>query len=220
MSHFCGSRRVHSAPVEHYTRRMASPIWPTRWLTFEEYLELEMASPLRHEFVAGEVYAMEGASRRHSRVVGNIYTRLRSAATGGPCEVYLEGVKLRVGVDIYYPDSIVTCSASDSDSHMVLEPCLLVEVTSPSTARADRTSKLQAYRTVAALQTYLVVEQAWRRVVRHLCDASGQWMEEELLGDGAISLHCPETVLTLDQIYEGLAPLTVKELEAIGYGVE
>jgi hypothetical protein len=53
-----------------------------------------------------------------------------------------------------------------------------------------------------------------------LRDASGQWLDEELFGDSAIALHCPETVLTLDQIYEGLAPLTVKELEPIGYGVE
>ena len=193
---------------------------PQKPLSFEEYLKFETASPVRHEFVAGEVYAMEGASRRHSRVVGNIYARLRAAAIGGQCEVLFEGVQLRVGDDIYYPDAMVTCSASDTHSHMVLKPCLLVEVTSPSTARLDRMEKLLAYRAIATLQAYLVVEQAWRRVVRHWRDASGVWQQDDLQGEGAIPLSCPEVLLTLDQIYEDLAPLTVKELEAIGYGVE
>jgi len=115
---------------------------------------------------------------------------------------------------------MVTCSPAETHSHMILEPCLIVEVTSPSTARIDRTSKRDAYRSIPSLQTYLVVEQAWRRVVRHWRDASGVWQEDDLQGDGAIALPCPEALLTLDQIYYGLAPLTVKELEAIGYGVD
>jgi Uma2 family endonuclease len=102
----------------------------------------------------------------------------------------------------------------------VTDPCLVVEVTSPSTARADRTDKLDAYRGIASLQAYLVVEQAWRRVVRHWRAATGAWQREELHGDGTIPLPCPEATLTLDQIYEGLAPLTVKEMEAIGYAVD
>lgn len=199
---------------------MTSPILPTKLLTFEEFLEFEEASPLRHEFVAGEVYAMEGASKRHGRIVGNIYMRLRTAAVGGPCEAYLGGLQLRVGNDIYYPDAIVACSPSDTDSHRINEPCLLVEVTSPSTARVDRTNKLLAYRSIPSLKTYLIVEQAWRRVVRHWRDASGAWQQEDLRGDGSMALSCPEVMLTLDQIYEGLAPLTVKEQEAIGYGAE
>jgi Uma2 family endonuclease len=199
---------------------MVPPILPSRRLTFEEYLEFEMASPLRHEFVDGEVYAMEGASRRHHDIAGNVYARLRLAAAGGPCKVYFQVVKLRIGDDAYYPDVMVTCSASDTHSHMVLYPCLIVEVTSPSTARIDRTNKLHAYRGIPSLQAYLIVEQAWRRVVRHWRDATGAWQHEDLQGDGTITLFCPETLLTLDQICEGLNPLTVKEMEAIGYGVE
>lgn len=44
------------------------------------------------------------------------------------------------------------------------------------------------------------------------------WQEEDLRGNGRISLFCREIALTLDQIYEGLDPLTVKEMEALGYG--
>jgi Uma2 family endonuclease len=198
---------------------MSSLNVPKRRLTFEEFLEFEMATPVHHEFVDGEVYALAGASKRHHRILGNIHIRLATAAHR-PCEVFVEGVKLRVGDDIYYPDLIVTCSAADTDDLWVREPCLLVEITSPSTARIDRTNKLDAYRGIPTLQTYLVVEQAWRRVVRHWRDAKGEWLQEDIHGEGTIPLPCPEIDLTLDQIYEGLAPLTVKEAEAIGYGAE
>jgi Uma2 family endonuclease len=193
---------------------------PQRQLTFEDYLEFEENSSVRHEFVAGEVYAMSGETRRHGRIVGNLLFHLRAAASAGRCEIYVNAIKLRVGDDVYYPDAIVTCSATDQDDRWVREPCLLIEVTSPSTARFDRLEKLNAYRKIPSLHAYLIVEQAWRRVVRHWRDASGVWQQEDLQGDGAIQLSCPEVVVTLDKIYEGLAPLTVKELEAIGYGVE
>jgi len=42
-----------------------------RLMTMEEYFVFEHASPIRHEFVAGEVFAIVGESKRHSRVAGN-----------------------------------------------------------------------------------------------------------------------------------------------------
>ncbi|MEW5915385.1 MAG: Uma2 family endonuclease [Gemmatimonadota bacterium] len=199
---------------------MASPIWSSAQLSLDGYLAFEEAAPLRHEFVAGEVYAMAGASTRHHRILSNIHRRVANAAAGGPCAVYVEGVKLRVRNDFYYADMMVECSPSELNKLVVLDPCLLVEITSPSTARVDRTQKLDAYQAIPSLHAYLVVEQAWRRVVRHWRDATGAWQQEDHQSDGTIDLPCPELSLTVDQIYEGLAPLTVREMEALGYGVE
>jgi Uma2 family endonuclease len=193
---------------------------PNKQLTFDEYVEFEMASPVHHEFVGGHVYALAGASKRHHRILSSLHLRIGPALGDGPCLAFLAGVKLQVGKDIYYPDLMVACSPSDSDELIAREPCLIVEITSPSTARFDRTEKLLAYRNIPTLKTYLVIEQAWRRVVRHWRDASGSWLQKNLESDGSIALPCPEISLTLDQIYQGLAPLTVKEMEAIGYGVE
>jgi Uma2 family endonuclease len=76
---------------------------------------------------------------------------------------------------------------------------------------------LSAYQQIDSLKVYLIVEQGWRRVTRHWRDGNGEWLREDLTGDAVIPIACPETTLTLADIYEGLAPLTVKELEAIGY---
>ena len=199
---------------------MTPPIRLDRLLTLKEFFDFEQATPVHHELVAGEVYALAGASKRHHRILGNIYLRIAPAAADSPCGVYVEGVRLQVGHDIYYPDMMVECRGIDTDQLIVTEPCLLIEITSPSTARIDRTNKLHAYRGIPSLKAYLIVEQAWRRVVRHWRDTSGTWQEEDLRGDGSVTLSCPEVLLTFDQIYEGLAPLTVKEQEAIGYGAE
>lgn len=217
MSHICGfectSTRVWWVVFN------AAVHWPNRVVTLEEYLAFEMASPLRHEFVGGEVYPMAGTTRRHNQVVWNILSRIKASAAGGRCQVYFEAVKLRVGNDVYYPDVIVTCATTDTDEQLVREPCLVVEVTSPGSARIDRTEKLGRYQSLHSLQTYLVVEQAWRRVVRHWRRPTGEWARDEILDDGAVRLHCPEVLLTLSEIYKGLAPLSVNEMEAIGYTV-
>jgi Uma2 family endonuclease len=42
-------------------------------LTEQAYLEFEELSDIKHEYVAGEIYAMAGASERHNRITGNIF---------------------------------------------------------------------------------------------------------------------------------------------------
>ncbi len=199
---------------------MTPPPPLNRRLTVEQYLEYEEAAIGKQEYVGGELYALSGVSTRHNRVAINILRRLSAAADGGPCQVFISDVKLRAAEDvIYYPDILVICGPIDPGAVVVSDACLVVEVTSPSTARFDRSEKLDVYRRSRSLMTYLIVEQAWKRVTRHWRDSHGEWQQEEFNGEGAIPIPCPETTLTLDEVYEGLAPLTVKELEAIGYAV-
>lgn len=199
---------------------MTSPYLPARLLTVEEYLELEEKSNERHEYVDGEVFPIASTTYRHNHIVLNIVTRLRSAAKGGPCTVSMEMIRLRVGnARFYYPDVMAVCGAVDMSADVATSPCCIIEVSSPSTSRFDRSEKLLAYQRLESLKFYLIVEQGWRRVTRHWRDINGRWQREDLSGDGAIPIPCPETTLTLDDIYEGLEPLTVKELEAIGYAV-
>jgi Uma2 family endonuclease len=189
-------------------------------MTVEEYLEFEKAAPERHEYTAGDVYPMPHVSLRHNRIVGNVLRRLHASAKGSLCHVYFSELKLRAANDvIYYPDIMVVCEDNpDMDAEIVRDPCLVVEVTSPGTARVDRVEKLRAYRSIVSLKSYLIVEQALRRVDRHWRDSNGDWQHATIVED-TIPIPCPETTLTLDEIYEGLAPLTVRELEAIGYAL-
>jgi Uma2 family endonuclease len=100
-------------------------------------------------------------------------------------------------------------------------PCVVVEVTSKSTRRTDRTEKLENYRRIASLELYLIVDQMRRRVSRHWRDGS-EWRLGEIEGDGAVSIPRLETTLTLDVVYEDveLPPLGVAEAAAYEWDEE
>jgi Uma2 family endonuclease len=184
---------------------MRESVRPHHPLTVEEYLALEETATVKHEYVAGNVYAMVGATKRHNRIGGNIYRRLADAAEGGPCQVYMEAVKLRVASDlIYYPDVMVACEPDD-DPLIENTPCLVVEVTSPNTEMTDRREKLVAYRQIPSLEAYLIVSQDRRWVEHHFRDESGKWQRSDLLEEGRIMVPCPSGAqLTLDDIYRGI----------------
>ncbi len=185
---------------------MAEHTIPHKLPTIEEYLELEETATVRHEYVAGMIYAMVGTTKRHNRIALNIATRLLDAARGGPCRVYASAVKVRIGDDvIYYPDVMVACGAEGDDPLIEDAPCLIVEVISPSTESIDRREKAFTYRKIPSLKAYLVVDQNRRWVERHWCDEKGEWRQGGLADEGMVPIPCPEGFeLPLEEIYEGL----------------
>jgi len=184
---------------------MAEPTASHDSLTVEEYLKLEDGATVRHEYVGGEIFAMVGATKRHNRIIVNITSRLWEAARGGDCRVYSEGVKLRVADDvIYYPDVMVACGPEGEDPVVEDDPCLVVEVASPGTETTDRREKLAAYKRMYGLRAYLIVAQDRRWVEGHLRGEDNLWHRGYLVDEGHLSIPCPETELTLEEIYEGL----------------
>jgi Uma2 family endonuclease len=173
-------------------------------LSAEEYLRLEETSSVKHEYVSGEVYALAGVSRRHNEIVGNISTALWHDARAAGCRVSINDVKLQAADDVYYyPDIMVACGAAPEDPYLEDAPCLVVEVTSPSTASTDRREKLAIYKRIPSLRSYLIVDQERRRVQHHWRDESGAWWSDDLVGRGTIELACPALTLTSDAIYAG-----------------
>lgn len=184
---------------------MAESTGSQKLLGVEEYLKLERDATVRHEYVGGEIHALASASRRHSRIAGNIFRRLANAAAGGPCRVHQSDMKLRAADDVvYYPDVMVVCGPEPDDPYVERDPCLVVEVTSPSTESIDRREKLAAYRDIASLKAYLLVEQERQVVERYFRDEEGTWLHAALYNEGSFPIPCPETSLSLPEVYEGL----------------
>jgi Uma2 family endonuclease len=93
--------------------------------TVEEFLEMEEASSTKHEYVAGEVYALSGATQRHNRIALNIAAQLWNAARGGECRVYGSDMRLRIGNDaVYYPDVQVICDPAETEQLYTTSPCM------------------------------------------------------------------------------------------------
>ena len=110
-------------------------------LNRQAYLEWEAAQPDKHEYIAGEVFAMVGVRRGHALAALTIASRLREHLKGSRCDTFVSDMKLFVAdADAYfYPDVMVTCDERDRRAELAIEhPKLVVEVLSdpppPTTA--------------------------------------------------------------------------------------
>jgi Uma2 family endonuclease len=157
-------------------------------ITFDAqaYLAWEAQQTEKHEFIAGEVFAMVGARREHVVVSGNLYAAFKQRLRGGPCQAYVADLKLRVekADAFFYPDVIVSCDARDhAATHFIEHPALIVEVLSESTAAFDRGNKFAAYRTLPSLQEYVLVDVDARRVECFRRAQDDDWLFHEYLSN-------------------------------------
>lgn len=185
-----------------------------------DYLAGELRSEVRHEYIDGEVYAMSGASRRHSQIVMNLASAAHIKARGTGCTVFSQSMKLRIAsLNIfYYPDVTASCDASDNDQYALTKPCFVIEVLSPTTADIDRREKRQNYALLPSLREYVLVDQDRRRVDVYRRDDKGIFNPTRIEGSGTLHLSCLNLDLTLDDIYYGVElPTTISEPEPPAY---
>ena len=174
-----------------------------QWISVEDYLEGEKVSQIKHEYLAGVVYAMAGTSARHNRIAGNIFTALDLHLADDPCQPFIVDMKVRTDPKtFYYPDVLVACDGLEADPYYCNEPRLIVEVTSPSTEQIDRTEKLSAYKQLSSLLEYVIVSQEFVRIDLYRRFADDRW-EWEQFTDLNVELRLESVGLTLSvaQVY-------------------
>ena len=175
-------------------------------VSVQDYLDGEIRSETKHEYFGGQVYAMTGASAGHNIISGNLYSALRHHLRGGPCQVFMSDVKLRLRVAeqevFYYPDGFVACRDDDRETYYRRFPTSVIEVVSETTERTDRREKFLAYQTIESLQEYVLVDQSRREVTVFRRDSG--WRAEYLSGDGTLTLSSIQFTLPVAEIYEGM----------------
>jgi Uma2 family endonuclease len=192
---------------------MQSPLY---FFSVEEYLELEQTSDIRHEYFAGEVFAMAGGSKEHNIISGNVYSRLRSRLRGSSCNVFMSDMKVRINLAnenqtiFYYPDVIVSCDTEDQDRYFLNYPCLIIEVLSPSTETIDRREKLLNYRSLASLKEYVLISQDQVKVEVYRQDEKRNWTIQTLINrDDKLHLDSVGLILEMTDIYEDVINVAI-----------
>jgi Uma2 family endonuclease len=176
-------------------------------LTPGEYLELERKSELRSEYIAGRMYAMTGASRRHGLIAGNFFRELSSQLRTKACEAYMNDLRVKVSpTGMYtYPDIVAVCGEvllEDDHFDTLLNPTVIVEVLSESTEAYDRGEKFAHYRRLDTLREYVLVAQDKIRV-EHFRREGEEWILSEVSGpDATLHLGSIECDIALSAIYE------------------
>jgi len=146
-------------------------------ISIEDYLEGEMISPSKHEYIEGEVYAMAGTSDMHNFLAGELYGLLLNHLRGSRCQPFFGDIKVRVAKSVYYyPDVLVSCEENPEDPYFRNQPILIIEVTSPSTENIDRREKLLFYQQMPSVLEYAVVDQHRMNVEVHRRQPDGRWI--------------------------------------------
>lgn len=175
------------------------------YFSAEEYLELEQISPIKHEYIQGEVYAMAGASDAHVTITINLVTLLRNHIRGTNCRVYSGDMKVRVeeANAFYYPDLMVTCDERDRNSQYLKKyPRLIVEVLSSTTANFDRGDKFIDYQKLSSLEEYVLISQDREKVECFRRDSQGSWSCQTYERGEDVRLLSIDFSCTIAQLYE------------------
>jgi Uma2 family endonuclease len=136
---------------------------PQLKITPQDYLKFERQATEKHEFVDGIIYAMSGASRQHNRITVNFATYLSNQFKERDCEAFVSDMRVKVNKSDYvYPDVIAVCGEVEfEDNHFdtLLNPTVIIEVLSKSTAKYDKSKKMTLYQNLPSVQDYILVAQ-------------------------------------------------------------
>jgi len=190
-----------------------------RRLTPQEYLAIDEASEIRHEFLDGEIFAMSGATFWHTLIKDNLSQVLRNklaAKDANDCYVLTSDQRVKVSATgLYtYPDILICCGEPVFDEgirNTLVNPRVLIEVLSESTERYDRGAKFGHYRQLASVQEYLLVAQDRPSVERYVREpAAGdsppeadRWVLTAVTdAAGSLPLESVGVEVTLADIYD------------------
>jgi len=138
---------------------------PNNFITPEEYVRLERASEGKHEYASGQIFAMAGASLNHRVITDNVrfFLRVKEASSGCRSDNSDTRIFIPATKKYTYPDVVMTCGEErrfqDDSRETLLNPTLIVEVLSPSTADYDRGGKFNSYTTIPSFSEYLLISQ-------------------------------------------------------------
>lgn len=175
---------------------------------YSEYLTSLEASPLKLEYCRGVIYAMAGGTRAHAQLSAATIVALAGALPKS-CRVATSDLKVRVeALELStFPDASVTggeAQASPIDANAVVNPTLLVEVTSKSTEDYDRGEKLESYKRLQSLRAVLFVSHRERRVTVVERGEGAGWTEREARGGEQVTLSLHGASFPVDALYDGI----------------
>ena len=177
----------------------------TRQMTAAEYLAWERQQEERYEFHLGEVFLMLGGSARHAFLAARCVTEL-SNRLPQDCKVMTSDLRVAAspGSHYVYADAVAVCGEieiAEGTNDVLANPCVVVEVLSPSTEKFDRGEKWEAYQRLEHLRDYLLVSQRAQRV-EHYRRAGDTWRYQALTGGDEVQL-ADGTRLPVDALYRG-----------------
>ena len=186
---------------------MSTPPISATQVSVEGYLDGEIRSVVKHDYLGGIVYAMADGSEPHNRIATSLVTALGIRLRGRRCEAFGSDMKFRINdlnsdTYFYYPDAMVACDPTDTGHGWRERPTVVFEIISEETRHVDEREKRMAYKHVSALRSYVRIEQSRAEIAIDRRSATG-WSTETLTGlDAILRLPEVEIEIPLAELYE------------------
>ena len=174
--------------------------------SFDDYLAIERDSSTRHEFIGGEIYAMAGGTLEHAALAFQSAQLLSQSlkncvGLSSDARIHIESHQM-----LTYPDVAFACAGiekSTIDIDAIINPTLIVEVTSKTTEAYDRTQKLAAYKTIPSLKVVMFVSHREQRVTV-VERAGNEWTTREFMAGQIVRAQTLPAELSVDELYSVL----------------
>jgi Uma2 family endonuclease len=176
--------------------------------TPEEYIQFEVNSEERHEYINGEILRVTGGTPNHNQIALNLSGALNFALKRQPYRVFVADQRLWIPRKrIYtYPDVMVVrgkLQLQEGRRDTITNPLLIAEVLSKSTRSYDKDEKFAAYRTIPSFQEYLLIDQDTLHIEKYFRTEQKRWIFSEYdNADETVSLNSISFQILVEDIYD------------------
>ena len=178
-----------------------------RQMSVEEYLVFVEDNEDWYEYIDGELIPMTGGKLNHFVIITNVVGKIGNLLADSDCQVLTSGMLVKAGeTRLVAPDVSVVCGApvTEANTRLLLNPILVVEVTSPSSIDYDRVIKREYYRAVDSIEAYLVVDQHRALVELYTRTQEGWHLQQFVDMDAVVPLEMLSCSLPLAEVYRGI----------------
>ena len=174
--------------------------------TVDDYLASERQSGAKNEFFNGKVIGRSGSNRWHNLIVSNVAIGIGSRIHGHKCEIYISNIRVKLESNtICYPDiAIVNGEPSFADNRLdlLLNPTVIVEVTSNDMHASAKTTKLESFMAMSSIKECMMIREDEMRIEHYSKQNPKQWLYKIYNErDDVISLDSINCKISLQEIY-------------------
>ena len=180
----------------------------TRYYSPAEYLEIEVNSDQRHEYIDGLIIPMTGGTPDHNQLALNFSGTLNFLLKRQPYQVFVTDQRLWIpNRKIHtYPDIMVVQTPlvfEEGRKDTITNTVMIAEVLSNSTKSYDKDEKFAAYRTISSFQEYILIDQYTMHVEQYSKTDNNKWIFSEYSNSqDSLNLASIDCQISLEDIYD------------------
>jgi Uma2 family endonuclease len=183
-----------------------------RLYSIEEYFELEEKAVYKSEFRNGKIIKMPGETFSHTRLISNVFKLLGKLeddnfeTLSSDQKIYIPEYEQSV-----YPDTLVIIGEPEmfkGGNQAILNPTLIVEVLSDSTANYDRSGKFRKYQSLPSFMEYVLIDQEMPVIDVLYKEGERDWRMKTYVGlDDEVYFKSIDVTLKMSDIYQKIKDL-------------